>query len=411
MIIQQLASRAQVTVVYFITIPVSVVHALYILSFNVLLCFFWCSSTMLSALRKTFNPGEVINEHMFSIREAIAEARWAESTKVNIKHMLKRLLSLSPMVLPFSSISKVEAAIIAVLISDDKKSVASKASVENFKQAAIYYHFVMGIDNWINLDHPTVQTYLQGIVKAHIVLPKNLSLDATAQHGHSPLPAAVWRKTVEFLFERSFESHPEYSLALFRDLTMLTLNFGLKRRPGEICKMSVNTLFDKGFNNGFDWIINGAKTSQTTRIVVPISEFTDSDVPLALTLRRFLLIAPKDGFIFRQVDASGLAWAPSTKQGTKQSIFGSKNCLFNNGITPQVWKRQFQRRLLQACPELGDKVKLYTPHACRSGGAMDALDKGLDMETVRQMLCHKSMDSTRIYTRCSKRKLAEAFSC
>ena len=91
-------------------------------------------------------------------------------------------------------------------------------------------------------------------------------------------------------------------------------------------------------------------------------------------------------------------------------MFGPRRVTICKGITPAIWKRQFQRRLAEAYPELGNDVFLYTPHTCRTGGACEAIKKGVDIDTVRQMLSHKSLDSTKIYTKASREKLALAFS-
>jgi hypothetical protein len=87
--------------------------------------------------------------------------------------------------------------------------------------------------------------------------------------------------------------------------------------------------------------------------------------------------------------------------GTKKQVVGLA------GYASGRWNDSLQAIIHAACPEVN--AKLYTAHCLRAGGPTAAVAAGVPLETVKQMLVHKCIDSTMVYTRPSEEQLRQAF--
>jgi hypothetical protein len=108
---------------------------------------------------------------------------------------------------------------------------------------------------------------------------------------------------------------PTYRLALQRDLHILLFLFPLARRFDEAKYVIFDSIIDNGVGNGIDIVIYHMKNRQRERTVIRAPEASACCPDLASRIRRFKLVAPRDGYLHRGVvnatGRHGHAWEPA----------------------------------------------------------------------------------------------------
>ena len=352
-------------------------------------------------------PGRGVNTSDFSSwRQAVAEHRWRGYGLERIQRMVRKLIILEPSVLPLHSEAKLEYAIQKILCEGGKQGkVACESLIYDFKNAIEYWHF-LNHEEHIPLENGLAKMYFKALPQMRNKQPKNLQYDLTATHGHIQMPSTIWWSTVTFWLRKNATYPKSEAWAAKRDTVMLILLWVMFRRQGDVFLMTRDVLIDKGFGQGFSWIILEHKTATDgSRLVLPIPEYA-GDIPVASTLRDFLLIAPESGFIFRATSRHGTAWEAPT---STKFIQGQGYVEVWEGYTSGSWNLDMQRRVRTACPWYNGEIKMLTAHSVRGGATVAAADSGVPLPTVRAWLSHQSEQAIFSYTRFTQNQLREAY--
>lgn len=114
-------------------------------------------------------------------------------------------------------------------------------------------------------------------------------------------------------------------------------------------------------------------------------------------------IAPVGSYALKALNRYIEVRKPDSKQDSKgqQIIFLNR---FGRPLTTRSIGRMLEKHLKSAC--LSSKT---SPHTLRHSFATHLLDGGADLRSVQELLGHKSLTTTQIYTHVSTRRLKEAY--
>jgi integrase len=283
--------------------------------------------------------------------------------------------------------------------------------VDAFKNAVTDWHVESGLRG-PDLTKGVYEAVLRGIVRGRPVVPKNAAYMPHARHGHEPLPYGAWLKCIQYCESRLDDRRPQHLIGLRRDSVLLRLLSIQCRRQNEVWQMEASCLTDLGPGQGFNWSVQTMKNRQRHSTEIAITEQTAEGVGVGAHLRFFLQVAPREGRLFRRtcnvVGSPWRGWEAPTGLVVRLDKYGLPHEVMEpTGFASGTWNDDLQRILRAACPELD--ARLYTAHCLRSGGSTAALANGVPVETVQQMLCHRRLDSTLIYTRPGQQELRQAF--
>ncbi len=93
--------------------------------------------------------------------------------------------------------------------------------------------------------------------------------------------------------------------------------------------------------------------------------------------------------------------APRIKPGPAAPVFVNK---FGNRLTTRSIARMLEKHL-----RAGGLDRRTTPHTLRHSFATHLLDRGADIRSVQELLGHKSLTTTQIYTHVSTAGLRAAY--
>lgn len=319
---------------------------------------------------------------------------------------LRRLLEIDPPVLPMDTQEKLLRAIDKGLQEGGRNGGARcENAVYDFKRAVQYWHNVVGIPAVEhNLESAYAKQLLLGARKLALPpVPKNARYISNAEHGHLAFPTEFFIRCLVKADEKlaATSLDPTYRLGLQRDVTILLFLFPLVRRYEEAQHLIHSNVIDLGVGRGLDIVILHMKNRQRQRCVIPVPEGSACCPDLANRIRRFLAIAPTDGYLFRATvnctGKHGQTWEPPMKPHltTTNDIPSWSWALAT--YTSGQWNQAFQALLAEAVPGLD--VRLYTAHSLRSGGLTAAANASLPLHRVSKMAEHASMDTTRLYLR------------
>jgi hypothetical protein len=270
----------------------------------------------------------------------------------------------------------------------------------------------------VSWEHPVLNAFFKALPKWRQVQPKNAAIMGDASHGHIHLPVDIWERTMRFhlarLFPADAAARHHSMLGLMRDVTIFMLLWVDARRQGDVFRMTRDVLWDYGAE-GFTWVIKHAKTTQTTRVVIPIPARTASGFPAADVLRAFLDIAPQEGLLFRRTrnigGGRGHEWEPAVRTRSFSLLGETRMGTEWAGYTSGSWNASLRRLIRQACPEFKDVTKLWwSAHSLRSGAVHQAARQGVPQEGLRTMLSHRPDSALAHYTRPSKSELEALYS-
>ncbi len=115
-------------------------------------------------------------------------------------------------------------------------------------------------------------------------------------------------------------------------------------------------------------------------------------------------ICPLGSFAIKAIDA----YAAKRKRSKKTEALGRKAPVFvnrfGNGLTTRSVGRMLEKHLLAA-----DLDTRTSPHTLRHSFATHLLDRGADIRSVQELLGHKSLATTQIYTHVSAASLRQVY--
>ncbi len=179
------------------------------------------------------------------------------------------------------------------------------------------------------------------------------------------------------------DAHPSNTLAGCRDRAILGLLFSSGLRIAELCALDRRQVQEEHLGKGVLLEISIVGKGQHSRIIFVSDE-----------AQRLL-----KAYLERRTDDDPALFV-HTRPGKSTSD--------NGKASGRLTARAIQQMLRNVTRRLGLTERM-TPHALRHGFAVDLLHGGADLRTVQDLLGHRSVVTTQIYTRLTNRTLREGY--
>ena len=227
----------------------------------------------------------------------------------------------------------------------DNLDISPRSNARAISALKSFYTFLKRKFNMINLEIIEIKS-----PKFKKSLPRNVEVNN-------------FLKIIELIKETETEEWE-----IYRDIALLTLIFGSGVRISEALNINYRDIHQKDFIK----IIGKGKKERIIPIIKPIQE----------TLDKYTETCPypikKSDFLFHS--KTGLKYNATTFQKLIKNI-----------------------RVMLGLP---DSV---TPHAFRHSFATELLNNGVDLRSIQELLGHKDLSSTEIYTNVNYKKILESY--
>ena len=191
-----------------------------------------------------------------------------------------------------------------------------------------------------------------------------------------------------------------------RNAAMAVLQYSTAERGDQLYNAEFLHFTDFGVGQGMAFRIEGMKNRPKGTAkpwFSPVPEYMGGgipgvSIPVAVTLRAFLLIAPKDGFVFRST--RGQAWEPAIRTSKRGAAKWAQ-------LSSDEWNKSLRKGLQAIFP--GIQLPHYSSHSLRIGAATELSRGSVALDDIRLHLSHTRSATTINYIQPDfKTKLARA---
>ena len=183
----------------------------------------------------------------------------------------------------------------------------------------------------------------------------------------------------------------EGRMIALRDAAILELLYSCGLRVSELAQLKIK---DIDFNSSVAHILGKGRKER----IVPIGSFAMKAIENYLTARE------KEARVNKNPKGPRIANKVAAKQKPEQNSYLFLN-RFGEGLTDRSVRNEIARYRLGA----GLTNKKISPHTFRHTFATHLLDHGADLRSVQELLGHKSISTTQIYTHITTNRLKEVY--
>ena len=217
----------------------------------------------------------------------------------------------------------------------------------------------------INRKIATLKSFYKFLIIRNLITKNPTTYINSLKTDHK-IPSFIKEKDIKFLFENLNLSHNYEGQ---RDLLILELLYGTGIRISELINLKID---DINFNKNEIKVL-GKRNKER---IIPLHE------KVKYQIEKYLSVAKKDGY--------NNIYLLFTKDGEK--------------LYPMLINRVVKKHLSSLI-----NSKKYNPHLLRHTFATHILNKGGDLNSIKDLLGHSSLAATQIYTHNSIEKLKETF--